>query len=222
MEQEIDIDDVSMPRVLIMQSQSKAVATGDFKAGDFVSSDTEELICGKGEPLKFVPIRYTKMYRIGDSANQNAFLRWEPFIPGIKRSFEEIDDNGNAIAVQLVYNFDVILVDQSDMPYTIGLKTMNTGVAKKLITRAFLMTKDAGLKPWEGIYALTSEHKLDNKKSYVVLGFRPTKDKMSKELKSQVEKWIKLLGQMPSNNVALAAPKPVAQIESVDSTDIPF
>jgi hypothetical protein len=61
-QQDINRDDILMPRLKLGQSMTPEVKDGLAKEGDFIHSITKEVLCAAGDILPIIPITYAKEY----------------------------------------------------------------------------------------------------------------------------------------------------------------
>lgn len=59
---DIDNDDVTIPRVKLAQATSEEFKNGDVKIGSLFLNVTGEVLCEPGEKLRFIPVAYGKEY----------------------------------------------------------------------------------------------------------------------------------------------------------------
>jgi len=66
----VDTDDVKIPVLLMMQGLSDFVADGKAAMGDIVHSQTEKVIGGSKDPVRFIPLYSFKTHEYSEKEGQ--------------------------------------------------------------------------------------------------------------------------------------------------------
>lgn len=91
MPEHIDADDVILPGVYLMQSNSDWVKEEKARNGEFVKSTTYKAIGGRGKPVEFVPLSFYKSFRIVEPQG-NKWVRNEAWDPAKSGEWEFVEE----------------------------------------------------------------------------------------------------------------------------------
>lgn len=109
---DIDNDDIVLPKILLMQAMSEAVnEKGIAKPGDIIKSTTEEVMGGLDMPLEIIPLNSFKTWILSMKEGQKFIYKsTEPMTPAnVTRKLEWEDDLGNEWRADKSLNFYVLL-----------------------------------------------------------------------------------------------------------------
>lgn len=134
-----DPNNVTLPRILLVQKMSAVVDTGDFKAGEIRNSLTNEKLGGVGDPFEVIPLSFkevwtyvakegNKFIKIEDLTAANKDLPWEDTIT---HRDEEIE-----VKRQKTFQFMVLIVkglgEDQILPAQISFKVKSLRAGKDL------------------------------------------------------------------------------------------
>lgn len=129
-------NDITIPRLLLMQNTSEYVGDGKAKLGDFINSQTLEIVGGVEKPLDVVPLKFFKNIRVMDvSEGQPKLKRIEPWTQsGEDKPWDGIED-GKPVRRYLAFNFFVLLYsdleNEEAFPVVLSFKSTNLSQAGK-------------------------------------------------------------------------------------------
>jgi hypothetical protein len=176
----IDQGDILIPKLLLMQGLSQLVADEKAQMGDVINSVTNTVLGGKKGSMTFIPLSHSKTWvRYKMEGASPKFMGIEPFtVQNSRRPWEEEVD-GVKYRNDACLNFFVLLEseinDPRAMPYALSFRRTSYTAGKKLATH-FAQCSMAGLAPYAGMLALTSEKQQNDHGPYYVFNVVPVKD----------------------------------------------
>ena len=113
--EEIDNEDIVLPKLLLMQAMSEAVSEKETaEAGDIIKSTSEQVVGGREKPVKIIPLSCFKTWVLSmKDGSRYAFKSVEPSTPAnINRALEWTDELGNEWRADKALNFYVLLPEE--------------------------------------------------------------------------------------------------------------
>ena len=140
--------DMVIPKALLMQGLSDAVAEGKAAIGDYMNSLTGEVIAKKGTDLEVIPFHMDKYWAIAEKSG-NKFRRVEAVTAAnenLQWTFTDTDGvECKRTMVRAFYCLDA--KNTSEMPMIISFSSTAAKIGKKLATKMFFMNRQAGKVP---------------------------------------------------------------------------
>lgn len=183
---DIETQDMMIPRIYLMQALSDFVDQEKAKAGDLVNSLDEEVIGSREEtPFEFIVLGHFKTYlrykMIEGKWEFDATEEWRPQHEALCNIYEE-EVNGMMFCHNRVLNFYVLSVNEVEendaIPIVLSCKRTSAKAAKKLNT---LLKKQEMLGNccYAKTFLLTSKKEEGDKGAYYVLDVK--KGRMTNE-----------------------------------------
>lgn len=140
--------DMVIPKALLMQGLSDAVAEGKAAIGDYINSLTGDVIAKKGEDLEVIPFHMDKYWVVSEKSG-NKFRRVEESTPANEnQDWNFTDADGVDCKRTLVRAFYCLdSKNLEDMPMIISFSSTAAKIGKKLATKMFFMNRQAGKVP---------------------------------------------------------------------------
>lgn len=185
---EVSAKNIIVPKVLLMQSLSEAVAEkGSAKVGDMLYSLDDTVIGGYEKPVTFIPFHYDLLWIVKHNGEfhhieavnaQNENRPWEEVI--------------NGISVQNIYCINVyaMLADDLSLPVIIPFKSTSLKAGKKVVTQMDFKNKAAGLIPPAKAMTLTSIKTKNDKGVFAVYDVKEERNSTNEEVKAAFN-WFK-------------------------------
>ena len=144
----VTASDMVIPKALLMQGLSEAVADGNAAIGDYLNSLTGEVIAKKGEELELIPFHMDKYWAISEKSG-NKFRRVEAATPANENlPWDFTDTDGVDCKRTMVRAFYCLKSDELDgLPIIVSFSSTAAKIGKKLATRMFIMNRQAGKVP---------------------------------------------------------------------------
>jgi len=148
-EEDIQAGDLISPKLLMVQSQSKAFLEGKAKLGDYVVSGTQEIVIPQGSTVDFIAMRSWRDWVVMLESG-NKYLRTEPITMRPDRPRKEMEQ-GVSIVHYERQNYFVLLTNElkedSDgfLPYTLSFRSTSL-MASKAIKSTIIKASMAGKK----------------------------------------------------------------------------
>src|SRR5258708_2150463 len=149
-----DQEDLTLPRVLLMQGQSKLVQDKGKKVGSFVNSLSEESF----DALNFIPVVFSKYYTGVKWDGTTRIFEFRTFDKSDPRLSDRLwfRDGDDRATAETTMSF-ISLIEGK--PAIIDFTGMSLDGGKKLVTLATLSKKDL----WMNAYKLLSAKKTNKK-----------------------------------------------------------
>lgn len=105
-----DPKDVLIPKLLLMQPISELVADGKVSAGSVIKSTSEEVVGGKDEPVKIIPLSIFKTWVVMEKiGNKFEYRRTEPYTSQNANRQWEWTENGASWQANMSINLYALL-----------------------------------------------------------------------------------------------------------------
>lgn len=136
---DIDATDILIPRMLLMQGLSDAVAEGNAQMGDIVNSVTMEKLGDRSSAISVIPLKLYKTWneykKVG---NKPEFIRSLPFKGNENLPMTSSMPDGTVVTRDKVINVYFLLVKDivggEAFPYVVGFKRTSMMAGKKVAT----------------------------------------------------------------------------------------
>ncbi len=179
--QGLDKSDLQVPKLLLTQAMSEAVADGKAKPGDFINSLDGTVLGNKDKPVEVIVFRSGKTIQV---FNGNDYLRTEPF-NAMTAAMLYDKSEGDMIHKHVIMNFSCLLPkdikDGAAFPIVTSFKKTSLGAGKKLST--LLIKLDMMKKPSAAKTFLISCNQQENDKGkFFVMDVSMGRDTTSAEL----------------------------------------
>jgi hypothetical protein len=204
----INVQDLVIPRVLLMQNTSEYVGESKAKMGDLINSQTLEKIGGLDKPVGIVPLRFFKTIRVYDcSGKQPKFLRVEDWTAEGERlpwEGQDLNREGKKVPVRryLTFNFYALLTEDLDrgeaFPIVISFRSTSLQAGKALATQIFKMSA-MGRQPYTQSVKLGAAKKKADTNTWAVLEILSGKDHsqtLSEKQIAEARKWTDMISSM--------------------------
>lgn len=196
----IDSADILIPKILLMQPSSEAVADEKASLGDFINSVTLEKLGSIVQPFEFVPFWHTKIWDIVNKDDNNTWMRSEDFLPGQDNlPWEFKDEEGTNCARIKRLNFFGFIPSKVEageiLPYILSFKSTSYREGTKILTQ-WKLNMSKQLVPFSTSFQIGGE-KLKNEKAqtYCVSSVTVKEPSVSPEMLYLCMKWYKDIKQ---------------------------
>lgn len=209
---ETSSNDLIIPKIMLMQGQSKFVTEGDAKMGDLLDSLETKSLGGIDKPFSFIPFDFERLWiieKFNKDDNQFSYHSFEPIILGKNEFYDvlEWEAEGETYRRNNCYRFFVIdpaNIDGGAMPMAIDFKRTSAKAGKKLVTKCWIENKLRKRNPASNVIELHVLRDTNGKNTYVKFDVKVARDTTKEE-----------------QAAALAVRKLVKSVESkVDETPI--
>jgi len=134
--------DLSIAKIMLMQGQSEQVGAGNAKLGDIINTHTGAILGGFEQPIKIVPLKLVKLWRVDDMSNpkesRGKFLRHDPVTPKNEKLPWEDTENGIPIRRTMCMDFFSLLMSEIEaneaFPVAIRFKRTSTEAGRVIST----------------------------------------------------------------------------------------
>lgn len=159
--EELDVEDVQMPKALLMQGLSDLVTEGKAKIGEYRDSISGALLGEEKKPVEMLVFDSNKTWveslqRPGEKKAR--YLRTVPMTAANKDlPYEEDHKEGKLIRVK-TWNYYILIADKNiseATPYALSFSRTASGAARKL-GLFFSRMNRKGLDSWSHVIRLTS------------------------------------------------------------------
>ncbi len=202
----ITSQDITLPRILVMQATSEAVTEGKAAFGELRESLNNTKLGDFKTPLEVVPFFLQKVFveydvTAGDSWKDKRFLRMTPITPendDLPFTDEEKTSEGKTIKISRdrCMNYFVLLPEEMDngtaLPYVLSFRRTSLKAGKKLATQMYIKNKDANKPPPAVMCEISSNRQSNDDGTYSVLDVKFTTPTPSEYI-DQCKKWIKTI-----------------------------
>jgi hypothetical protein len=173
----ISMNDIIIPRLMLMQNTSEAVGAGSAKLGDIVSSLTEEVLGGIDKPVSFIPISTFKTWMVYDiSGASPKFVRSEPSTKANEGRPWEAMENGLPHRYNHVINCLALLrkdcATEEAFPVLISFKRTSFTAGRAFLTQ-LLKQQLLRRENWAKAYWLNTAKTKNETNYYAVLNVTP-------------------------------------------------
>lgn len=186
----IDSEDISIPKILCAQKMSDAVDDGDVKPGDFYESLNREILdeYDKTDPkgIKLVFFGSYKQWIVNEDGKFKEILEYTAQNKNLPA--EEVID-GKTYKRYVAHNYyclpygDVLADPEASFPHVISFKSTSTKAARTINTVVMKMAKK-GLPLWSTVFEINRVQKENEKGKYYVMTAKagvPAEESVKKE-----------------------------------------
>lgn len=198
--------DITLPRILLMQATSEAVTNGKAAFGEFRESLNFDKLGGFDAPLEAIPFYLQKVFveydvTAGTGWKDKKYLRMRPITPdndGLPYEDEEKDESGKTIKISRdrCMNYYLLLPSEIDngtaLPYVITFRRTSLKAGKKLATQMYIKNRDANKPPPAVMCEISSNRESNDDGTYSVMDVKFTKQTPS-EYVEHCKKWIQTI-----------------------------
>jgi hypothetical protein len=172
----IGMEDLEIPKIMLMQSTSNAVGEEEAEFGQIVNTMDGSVLGGIEEgPVEIVPLKQFKTVRIYDVSEQPPkFLRVEPD-NGKNSSFEQREGREGDMPVKRVLNMNFFVLLKKELeadeafPLIVSFKSTGIPAGKQLATQMFKMLQ-LGKLPYSKTVKLVAKKDKKDKNTFAVFG----------------------------------------------------
>lgn len=192
----ITSDDITVPKLFLMQNTSLSVGEGQAKLGDILNSETGKVIGGLEKPLEIIPLKNTKVWMVYDiTQSPPKFIRRDDWSVENKSSpYEEIE-KGVKIRRDMGFLFTILLKEDADKgeayPCNILFKRTSAPAGKQLASLVFRrLTTGKSHLDYSAILSVVKQKTDSNIYALfnVAMG-----TKVSEKASSEANKWFNML-----------------------------
>lgn len=192
---EVTHKDLMIPKLLLMQGQSKLVSSGEFKLFDLVNNVNMEVVADLAKGVDVLPFFCKKVWTISKFENgKYNFCRTEDVNhTNLSKQYEETID-GHKYKNEYTFMF-YVLTDINDLPAVLSFRGQSESEGKKLYTAMFVVNKQLGMLPCGKWMTINPDKKSNAKGTFAVLKSKPSRLATSDE-KSVAVRWLSSINTM--------------------------
>lgn len=202
---QVSQQDIIIPKILVMQGLSVAVAEGRAQMGEFRDSLNNTLM-GRfdTDPVHVIPFYIEKTWDILEEQEDGSF-KWTRSVPVVENpASPDYNDNwkweaevgGQKIKNVRRFNYYVLLPSEvesgASIPYIFSFKSTSIKEGKKLYTQMYLRNIKAGLPPAAFTIKLGGARQKNDKGIFIVPSFELDRKSTQEEL-AECLSWIKMI-----------------------------
>lgn len=191
-ETEVSSGDIVIPKILLMQGLSEAVAEEKAKMGDFLDSLSGEVIGNHKKPVQVIPFHLERIWI--HSKNNGKDFEFDSITtannPNEHEYIEVVD--GTEWKHEYCMNFYVLRPEDMSLPYVVSFKGTGRKAGKALATQMFVKNKMAGKIPPAFVMELSAHKDSNDKGTYYVWDTKVSRESKPEEI-SQAFKWFKTI-----------------------------
>jgi hypothetical protein len=196
----VSASDILLPKILLMQGLSKAVADEKAKAGDMLDSLSGSVIGSKSDSLEILAFNSFKTWIVyeqvpGKGAGEGAklkFIKQEPMTPQNESWPLEEMMNGVQVRRDKALNFYCLLTSQvakgEFMPYLLSCRRTSYPAGRKLVTH-FARLKMFNKPPASRIFELTCKKQENDKGVFYVFDVAEKRPSTDAEMQAAYQWW---------------------------------
>jgi len=181
--EDIDNEDIIIPKILVMQGMSKRVTEGKAKLGDMVDSLTDAILGDASKPLEFIPFKTFKTWIIFHNEEYKETVNVTP--QNTTWKIEEIVD-GVTIRRDKVFNVYCLLpaeIESGDcLPFVLSFRRTSYYAGRKLTT-AFARLKRFKKPAFTKVFSLSSNKQTKDKHTFFTFDIEKLGDSTSAQMK---------------------------------------
>jgi methyl coenzyme M reductase subunit D len=166
----VDAQDIIIPKIQLAQQLSQAVKDGEAKAGDFINSLDKTVLASKGESIEMVVMQSYKVWRVFEiMKGKKEYVETIDYIGNENLPIDEEVD-GKLIHRDRVQAFYVLLINEIKeglaFPYIVDFTRSSARAGKQLQTY-FAKMRSVGIPSFGKVFSLTSKYVQDDHDYYV-------------------------------------------------------
>ena len=181
--EDIDNEDIIIPKILMMQGMSKLVTEGKAKLGDMVDSLTSEVLGDVNNAIEFIPFKTFKTWII---FHDEEYKETVPLTPANKGWPIEDTVDGVDIRRDKVFNVYCLLPEQIEkgdfLPYVLSFRRTSYYTGRKLAT-AFARLKMYKKPAFAKVFKLTANKQQKDKHTYFSFDLEQVGDSSNAQMK---------------------------------------
>lgn len=221
---DIDSQDILIPRMLLMQGLSEAVAEGNAQMGDIVNSVTMEKLGDRSTAINAIPLKIYKTWneykKVG---NKPEFIRSLPFKGNENLQQTAVMPDGTLITRDKIINVYFILtkdiLNGEAFPYVVGFKRTSMMAGKQVATH-FAKSAMMGRKPHESILSIYTTLKKNEQGTFYVWNIGYVGKADAEQIKA-AQSWLQIL-EATAPKVDDGEGKPAAAQSDAMPTDLDY
>lgn len=193
---QIDSSDILIPKILLMQPASEAVADEKAALGDYINSVTLEKVGSIVQPFEFVPFWHNKVWDIVNKDENNEWMRTEEFKPGEDNLPWEFKDEAGTNCARIkrlnFFGFIPEKVAQGEiLPMILSFKSTSYREGTKILTQ-WKLNMSKNVVPFASSFEIAGEKRKNEKnQSYCVANVMLKTPAVSDEMLNLCMKWYK-------------------------------
>lgn len=176
----ITSQDITLPRIVMMQPMADKVTEGKAAFGEFRESLNNEKLGDFNSPMEVLPFYLQKVfieYDVTDPKEKN-FYQIVPITSqndDLPYEGEGVNSEGKKIKIERdrCMNYYVLLPKEIDegraLPYVITFRRTSLRAGKKLATQMYVKNRDAGLPPPAVLCEISANRESNDKGTYGVM-----------------------------------------------------
>ena len=195
-------NDISFPKLWLMQGLSDAVSDGKAKMGDFLNSATGEIIADSTTGVNIIPIHMTKISyisKLDTASGKYEFAYSKPVLTVEEEKLPwDFEENGQKFKRDLARVFYVLLESDPTIPFIISLRGTSAKTGQKLATQMYIMNKmqaPNAFFPAISTIKVTGKKDKNDKGTFFVWDISPV-SKTKPELIEAASNWYSVVKQM--------------------------
>jgi len=196
---EIDTKDILIPKLMLTQGLTKAVARGDAKVGRYINSVSELDMGDNFEALVIQSYKVWQEYKIVPN-DKDEYITTVDFYGNDKLPYQYKDEQGNDCKRKEVLGFYCLLLNEINegvaFPYIIDFKGASKGAGRELATH-FAKLRSSNLPSFAKVFSFGTKM-VEDKHTYYVKTVGMGRDITREELNS-VRSWIAELEKNKAN-----------------------
>lgn len=185
--QQLDANDITLPRINLMQQMSEIVVDGKAKMGDYVNISTKEVVADVNKPLDFIPFMLEQAWIIQKEVKPGKFefVKIEPVTSDNKDLPWDFVEDGVTMKRVYTRNFYGLVKDQT-LPCVISFQGSSTKAGKQLATLMYAENRLNKLPPSAYHVNIGSKIEKNDEGTYAVktisVGVKSTTEEIAKTL----------------------------------------
>lgn len=222
---EMSAQDITLPKLLVMQKMSEAVDEKKAKEGDFIDSLSGKVLGNiTDKPLYFVPIHMQIVWYIFEYDKKKKEWNYTAQFPLVtnpnskeyndKWKFEE-EVNGVETRRERRMLFYVLnCAEPKGLPYVLTFKVTSARTGKNLATQMYTKNISMGLIPPARAFKLTGKSESNDKGTFIVPQVEEYRMSSQEEI-AQATHWYKTIlgGTVKIDDGDIEAPKSVTNLD---------
>jgi hypothetical protein len=208
-QKEVSKQDMTIPRILMMQHTTEKVKDGEAKAGEFRDTSDDKILGTVDKPLEFIPIFTTGKWVVYDASNpkkknyiKTVNIVKNPTSPDYndewKYEAEDLNREGRKVPVTRDRVLEVYLllpseINSGGIPYVLGFRRTSYRAAKNLETQMYVKNAAANKPPAARVMVLAGHKDTDESgNSYFVMDVKGGRETTPEEL-ATAYKWYQMI-----------------------------
>ncbi len=186
--EDIDNEDIIIPKILVMQGMSKRVTEGKAKLGDMIDSLTGQWLGDLENPIDFIPFKTFKTWIV---FHNNEYKETIPVTPLNKNWPIEETVDGVTVRRDKVYNVYCLLPEQIKegefLPFVLAFRRTSYYTGRKLAT-AFAKLRMFKKPAFSKVFCLSTNKQTKDKHTFFTFDLLQV-DNSTKEQMKECKMW---------------------------------